>query len=184
METKNLELNEALAGGRIKLRGPYLEKEYAEAYSYYEELFKLSSQQYKMLHVTENLLVIHLQLFNRRVDDCITMHLSNLRDGCKNARFSWKCLYMHPTKNLTIELEASVNRELPVLLGACPDLLEDEACFLNMSLDSPINSQTALKAVTFVVTDKDGNEVDLKELRSEAAYGRAIYKVPKSFPFV
>lgn len=175
LETRSLELNESLAGGRIRLRGPYLEKEYAEAYSYCDELYKLSSQQDKVLQVTENLLLIHLRLSDRSINDCITLHLSNLRQGCRTARISWKCLYMHPTKNLTIELESLVNREVPILIGACTDLLEDEVCFLNASLESPLSEPTKLEAVDFVVADRDGNELDLQELRSEPAYGRAIY---------
>lgn len=177
LEHKFLEMNEALAGGKLRFQRPYPEQDYASAFSSFEELSCLSARQGNLLQVTENLLVIHLKNLQCLAgpDKSLTLHLSNLRAGCKTVMPSWKSLFMHPTKNLTIEIPWVTQPTFPIILGACTDLLVDEPCSVNIPLHSEADKKILLKDVTFVVADQDGNPVQKDELRSEPAYGKLIF---------
>jgi len=177
LESKVLVMNEPLASGQMRVEQPYPELDYAKAFSVFDELAVTSSRQGLVLSTTENLLIIQVSLIFPLADPetCMTLHLANLKLGCCFARTSWKSLFMHPTKNVIVELPFSSSTEYPVVVGACTDLLVDEPCSLNVDLKSSAAGRINLKTVTYVVADEEGNEVDEQELRYRPAYGRVVF---------
>jgi hypothetical protein len=127
------------------------------------------------MSATDNLLFIRLYEMDRSSssNESFQLHLSNPFHGWSKIRKSQRHYFMHPTKNVFLQLQNIGRCSFPLSLHSCPDLLTDYPSFV---LDEP-NLMTGpsipLQKVDFVVTDENGDQVPLPELHgfSVARYG-------------
>lgn len=177
LKTQKVELNTLLNPQFVELRGPFPESRYANIFCCMSELSDISKHQGTVLSATENLLIIQLYEFNRKTDElhsCFVIHLGQLKKGCPEARPSWKHLFMHPTRNVLIQLPHMYKVDFPISITMCLDLPSDEKCSLLCNQSLTQTQVRPLSSVTYVVTDAQGLAVQVKELRVKPAYLRPL----------
>lgn len=179
LKAKKLVMNERLAPRWISLRSPLPERH--DFFTTYDTRHQLSVEcrtRGDALTVTENLLVVHARNISASKEDgcCLILHLGLLKKFCSSTRPSWHLLYMHPTKNVTVQVPLFPSRSIPISVGACLDLLVDHHCYLKVPLDSLASHRLELEDVEYVVSDEHGNAVEVDELRLKPAYGRVVWQ--------
>jgi hypothetical protein len=179
LEEKKILWQEPLASGQF-----YLTHEFPENgkknFESFVELRETCSFQGTILSTTTDLLIVHLyhlyQQPTRGEQPSLTLHLADLRGGCRTVKPSYRTLFMHPTKNAAIEVSSGFwKKKFPMIISASTDLLVDEDCRLNLDLNSFGLDKTKLASVTYQVVDEDGNAVECPELRSRPAYNKTFY---------
>lgn len=120
-----------------------------------------------VMSVSENLIFVRFFELNSASASNISMqlHLGNPSNGWKN-HSSQRHVFMHPTKNIFLQLSDIDKCTFPLTLHSCPDLLTDFQAFLTPSPLLMGQPGILLKQLTFVVTDENGEQISSQNIRA------------------
>ena len=124
------------------------------------------------MSTTDNLLIIRLLELgiNFSKAPTIQLHLANIEAEWQTAASSQMSIFMHPTKNIFLQLDRPDQAQFPIHLHSCPDLLTDFPCKLHRNSNLLRDRTSPLLEVLYVVTDEVGKIVPAAELRTESVY--------------
>ena len=171
LATKKLELT----GTRLndwKIDGLFPERYHGNNFSSPEVVSDMARKT-GIMSVTENLLIIRLDETDNacRAPPSIVLHLGTLKSETSRAQMSVKQLFMHPTKNVLLQIDDNIHApSFPLTIGSCTDLLCDYISGLERRRDLTTSKVHPLFKVEYIVTDEHGEPTEASELRTDPAY--------------